>query len=256
MAFFLLYFNCSGPIKTECAEAYANFEAQLSEEDRKLFATMKKAATAMPNLDSFRRSRGKQAMKIYLMVEDPDPDRRAKSFGVWLLFDFIFRYFGTYEAVQHLFWMDKEAEKSLKLKLKAFYDGDLTEQDLSKYIQGRIETVVACHTTIAGWFEKGDGRRRTFHTKDDRLDRYELCSRYMDHLITVIPYWLTETMKLGVELNKVATMTVGGYEETQPDKKLIPKPAWDSETRIPDPRFRNQETRIRKPGRSDSETRL
>jgi hypothetical protein len=177
---------------------------------------MKQAAASMPNLDSFRRTRGKQAMKIYLMVADQKDDRSAKSFGVWLLFDFIFRYFGTYAAIEHLFWMDKAAEKSLKDQLAALYDGRSTAKDLSEYLQKRIEDVVACHTTIAAWFEKGDGRRRTFGVTDKKLDRYELCSRYMDHLISAIPHWLTETVQLGNELKKVHALIVGGYDVTQP----------------------------------------
>jgi hypothetical protein len=216
MAFFLLYFKCTGAMKQEHAAAYETMEAQLNEEDSKLFATMKQAAKAMPNLDSFRHTRGKQAMKIYLMVADKNDDRSAKSFGMWLLFDFIFRYFGTYAAVEHLFWMDKAAERSLKDQLAAFYDGRSTAEDLSRYLQKRIEDVVACHTTIAAWFEKGDGRRRTFGVTDKKLERYELCSKYMDHLISAIPYWLNETVQLGTELKKVHALILGGYDVTQP----------------------------------------
>jgi hypothetical protein len=149
------------------------------------------------------------------MVTDERQELQAKSFGVWLVFDFVFRYFGTYEAVEHLFWMDNAAEQRLKGQLAAYYDGRSTAQDLSKYLQKQIEDVVACHTTIAAWFEKGDGRRRTFGVKDAKLNRYELRSRYMDHLISAIPYWMDETELLGKELFAVHAMIIGGYDGTQ-----------------------------------------
>ena len=214
MAFFILYFQSSGQIKPEHNKAYATFEAGLPEEDKQLFATMKKAAAALPNLDSFKRSRGKAAMKIYAQVAHPD--HPAKSLGVWLLFDFIFRYFGTYKAVEHLFWMDKAAEQSLQLQLKTFYENEEDQAALSIYLQQRIQEVVTCHTSIAAWFEKGDGRRRTFGMTDERLQRFDLCSKYMDHLISAIPHWLFDTAQLGEELYRVSTLVTGGYEDARP----------------------------------------
>ena len=213
MAFMLLYFNATCEISTEHQRSYATFEAGMIEEDVQLFSTMKKAASELPSLSNLYGSREKEAMKIYLKIADDC--QKAKSLGVWMLFDFIFRYFGNYEAVAHLFWMDKAAEQDLKHTLKAFYENAIQEEDLSKFVQQRMREVVTSHTTIAAWFQQGDGRRRTFRKEDARLKRYDLCSKYMDHLISAIPFWLPEALMLGEELWRVNAALVNGYKETE-----------------------------------------
>ena len=213
MAFFMLYLHCNDQFQEKHLHTYAIFEAGLNLESRQLFQSMKKAASAMTMPDKLDDGRERQAMTIYLKIADKE--QRAKSLSVWLLFDFIFRYFGTYEAVAHLFWMDKAAELDLKTQLKKFYENVSSEADLSKYIQLKMREVLTCHTTITGWFQEGDGRRRTFRLIDPRLERYDLCSKYMDHLISAIPMWMEGAMLLGEQIWNISSKLVDGPMETK-----------------------------------------
>ena len=201
MAFVFLLFKEKNHMATDQVAIYEDWENTLSDADRKIFETMKSAARHLPDLDSFTRSRGKQAMTIYRKVSHADYPE--KSLGVWLLFDFIFRYFGQYAPIEHLFWMDAYDEKEFKSWLQGLYSGSMSSEEFADLLCNRVLRVVRCHSTISAFFEKGDGRRRTFPKDDPRLGRYGLCSRYVDHLLSAIPLWLQECLQLGEDLQVV-----------------------------------------------------
>ena len=125
-----------------------------------------------------------------------------------LPFSFVFHVF------RNLF-DDKAAGSALVDRLTHFYEGAIEEAELAMYLQLKLREVVSCHTTIAGWFMRGDSRRRTFPNGNHRLTRYELCSKYMDHLISVIPHWLSDVRQLGQELCEVSAAVGEGYEESR-----------------------------------------
>ena len=110
---------------------------------------MTKAADHLPDLDSFKRQRVKDSMRIYSQKANPKHIQKSFEKMAALRFClFFFTYFGTFETAQHLFWMDKTTGNALVDRLTHFHEGAMEEAELAMYLQLKVPEVVSCHTTI------------------------------------------------------------------------------------------------------------
>ena len=178
------------------------WSSTLTNSDQDLWNSMLRAAEALPALDSFLRQRAKDAARIYAKIPN---ENRPAAMGVWLFFDCIFRYFGTIKAIEYIFWTDDLTSTTLFNLINEYCQNPEKKEDLLYFCSERIIRVLGLHTTIAVLFEQGDGRRRTFRFNDIRLQRYNLCSKYLDHLLSALPDWFDKATELGHELHELTT---------------------------------------------------
>ena len=78
MAFLLLYLQSKGCISSKHEDMLLAFEKSLPADDKTSFEAMKKAAGHLPDLDSFKRQRVKDSMRIY--SQKANPKHIQKSF--------------------------------------------------------------------------------------------------------------------------------------------------------------------------------
>ena len=194
----LVFVMCSakneGRLSSEQQRTWEAHIATMDEKDQKTWKAMNQAVAGLPALESFCRGRPKDAWKLYQKVQ---VDNMPMKMGLWLFFDCIFRYFGNMEALNYFFWPDSESTQTMATLMFEFEHDLVSSNELCKELCNMIVEAVSLHASISCLFQEGDGRRRTFHTDDDRLRRFNLCSKYLDHLLSAMPYWMEECLLLG-----------------------------------------------------------
>ena len=114
---------------------------------------MTKAADHLPDLDSFKRKRVKDSMRIY--SQKANPKHIQKSFERMAALR-VFVFFCVFSPISeplkqrsiYFGWTKPLEMLALVDRLTHFHEGAMEEAELAMYLQLKVPEVVSCHTTI------------------------------------------------------------------------------------------------------------
>ena len=219
LVFTMLAAQCDTGLAADVQEKIKQHVSHLPEKQQEAYRQLEDGAKqAFANgilvpLDTFTRSRGKQAGDLYVKLhKDMQPHcTQSQIMATWLVFDIMFRYFGNMEVLK-LSVLHPDYYPQLKP-----YLGNEEEQGLA--IVSVVDVALKPFSCLTPLFAPGDGRRRCFPAGDSRVQRHNLASRYLDHVLSAIPFWTAESVKAGQLMEELCT----SIQEQQSDQEVFQK---------------------------------
>lgn len=167
---------------------------------------------ALPLADSSLRKRSKTAVRWFRRLYGAADIRPASAAG-WLCLLAMFRYTGSIEFMEQTVF----AESGLALPVRELLAAGLTPDSATAWGPALQRVVIAAaelRSSVAGWFESRDGRRRCFRAKD-ALQHGPWNYRPLDHLLAALPLWVNAALNAALAFMDLLSAVRQGVPQTE-----------------------------------------